>query len=156
MSVESGWEKVLPFFTEDLQALILDPTISDLMVNGTTGVYADRGGVIEHIPLTDEYSVERLEAGDPARSPDDGPGPHASEPHPQYPDAGWLTCGGGWSTVRNRRSITHHPQIQPVVYDRPTHREGKHAQGGAGQVVRSFCRRRTASSLAVQAQAKQR
>ena len=62
MSVESGWEKVLPFFTEDLQALILDPTISDLMVNGTTGVYADRGGVIEHIPLQDEYSSERLEA----------------------------------------------------------------------------------------------
>ena len=37
MSVESGWEKVLPFFSDDLQALILDPTISDLMVNGTTG-----------------------------------------------------------------------------------------------------------------------
>jgi pilus assembly protein CpaF len=62
VSVESGWEKVLPFFTEDLQALILDPTISDLMVNGTTGVYADRGGVIEHVPLTSEYSIERLEA----------------------------------------------------------------------------------------------
>ena len=62
MSVESGWEKVLPFFSDDLQALILDPTISDLMVNGTTGVYADRGGVIERIPLQDEYSSERLEA----------------------------------------------------------------------------------------------
>ena len=63
MSVESGWEKVLPFFSDDLQALILDPTISDLMVNGTTGVYADRGGVIEHIPVTDAFDVERLEAG---------------------------------------------------------------------------------------------
>lgn len=62
MSVESGWEKVLPFFTEDIQALILDPTISDLMINGATGVYADRGGVIEHVPLTSEYSIERLEA----------------------------------------------------------------------------------------------
>ena len=62
MSVESGWEKVLPFFTPDLQALILDPTISDLMINGTTGVYADRGGVVEHIPLASEYSIERLEA----------------------------------------------------------------------------------------------
>ena len=38
MSIESSWEKVLPFFSEELQALILDPTISDLMVNGTTGV----------------------------------------------------------------------------------------------------------------------
>ena len=62
MSVESAWEKVLPVFTEDLQALILDPTISDLMINGTTGVYADRGGVIEHVPLSNEYRVERLEA----------------------------------------------------------------------------------------------
>lgn len=62
MSVESGWEKVLPFFEEELQALILDPTISDLMINGTTGVYADRGGVVEHIQLTNTYSVERLEA----------------------------------------------------------------------------------------------
>jgi pilus assembly protein CpaF len=62
VSVESGWEKVLPFFSDDLQALILDPTISDLMVNGTTGVYADRGGVIEHIPVQDELDIDRLEA----------------------------------------------------------------------------------------------
>jgi pilus assembly protein CpaF len=62
MSVESCWEKVLPFFEDELQALIMDPTISDLMVNGTTGVYADRGGVVEHIELTNAYSVERLEA----------------------------------------------------------------------------------------------
>lgn len=62
MSVESGWEKVLPFFEDELQALILDPTISDLMINGTTGVYADRGGVVEHIELSNAYSVERLEA----------------------------------------------------------------------------------------------
>ena len=62
MSIESGWEKVLPFFEDELRALIMDPTISDLMVNGTTGVYADRGGVVEHIELTNTYSVERLEA----------------------------------------------------------------------------------------------
>lgn len=61
-NVSSAWEKVLPFFEEELQALILDTTISDLMINGTTGVYADRGGVVEHIPLTNSYSVERLEA----------------------------------------------------------------------------------------------
>jgi len=57
-----GWEKVLPFFEEELRALILDTTISDLMINGVTGVYADRGGVVEHIPLANTYSVERLEA----------------------------------------------------------------------------------------------
>ena len=60
--VSNAWEKVLPFFEEELQALILDSTISDLMINGATGVYADRGGVVEHIPLTNSYSVERLEA----------------------------------------------------------------------------------------------
>jgi pilus assembly protein CpaF len=62
MSAASGWEKVLPFFEDELQALILDNNISDLMINGTTGVYADRGGVVEHIPLKNAYSVERLEA----------------------------------------------------------------------------------------------
>jgi pilus assembly protein CpaF len=62
MSVESGWEKVLPFFEDELQALITDPSISDLMINGTTGVYADRDGLVEHIELANAYSVERLEA----------------------------------------------------------------------------------------------
>ena len=33
------------------------------MINGTTGVFADRGGVIEHIPLDKTCTaVERLEA----------------------------------------------------------------------------------------------
>jgi pilus assembly protein CpaF len=62
MSTAHAWEKVLPFFEDDLQELILDPSISDLMINGTTGVYADRGGIVEHIPLRNSYSVERLEA----------------------------------------------------------------------------------------------
>jgi pilus assembly protein CpaF len=62
VSLESGWEKVLPFFEDDLQALILDSTISDLMINGITGVYADRNGVVEHVELANSYSVERLEA----------------------------------------------------------------------------------------------
>ena len=62
MSTQSAWENVLPFFEEELQELILDPTISDLMINGVTGVYADRGGVVEHVPLRNSYSVERLEA----------------------------------------------------------------------------------------------
>jgi pilus assembly protein CpaF len=62
MSAAEGWEKVLPFFPEEIVALILDPTISDLMINGVTGVYADRGGVIDHVALHEEFSVERLEA----------------------------------------------------------------------------------------------
>jgi pilus assembly protein CpaF len=62
VSAAEGWEKVLPFFPEEIVTLILDPTISDLMINGVTGVYADRGGVIEHIELQEEFSVERLEA----------------------------------------------------------------------------------------------
>jgi pilus assembly protein CpaF len=40
---------ILPFFPEELRELLLDPSISDLMINGTTGVYADRGGVVEHM-----------------------------------------------------------------------------------------------------------
>lgn len=57
-----SFELILPFFPEELRALLLDPSISDLMINGTSGVYADRGGTIEKIPLTTPYSNERLQA----------------------------------------------------------------------------------------------
>jgi pilus assembly protein CpaF len=61
MNVYGDWEKVLPFFPDELQAVILDPTISYLVINGINGVYADRGGVVEHIPLREKYTIERLE-----------------------------------------------------------------------------------------------
>jgi pilus assembly protein CpaF len=57
-----SFELILPFFPEELRALLLDPSISDLMINGTSGVYADRGGAIEKIPLTTPYTNERLQA----------------------------------------------------------------------------------------------
>lgn len=57
-----SFELILPFFPEELRALLLDPSISDLMINGTSGVYADRGGSIEKIPLLTPYSNERLQA----------------------------------------------------------------------------------------------
>lgn len=57
-----SFELILPFFPEELRTLLLDPSISDLMINGSAGVYADRGGVVEHIPLKTPYSNERLQA----------------------------------------------------------------------------------------------
>jgi pilus assembly protein CpaF len=57
-----SFELILPFFPEELRALLLDPSISDLMINGTTGVYADRGGVVEQITLSAPYSNDRLQA----------------------------------------------------------------------------------------------
>lgn len=57
-----SFELILPFFPEELRTLLLDPSISDLMINGTSGVFADRGGRIEHIPLTTPYTNERLQA----------------------------------------------------------------------------------------------
>jgi pilus assembly protein CpaF len=57
-----SFDLILPFFPEELQALFLDPSISDLMINGTTGVFADRGGVIDHIPLTRKFTNDRLQA----------------------------------------------------------------------------------------------
>jgi pilus assembly protein CpaF len=56
------YDLILPFFPEEIRKLLLDPTISDLMVNGTTGVYADKNGVLEHIPLSEPYTNERLTA----------------------------------------------------------------------------------------------
>jgi pilus assembly protein CpaF len=57
-----SFELILPFFPEELRALLLDPSISDLMINGTTGVYADRNGVVEHIALSMSYTNDRLQA----------------------------------------------------------------------------------------------
>jgi pilus assembly protein CpaF len=55
-----SWDLVLGFFPEEVQRLILDSTISDLMINGTTGVYADRNGVVEQIPLSCALTTETL------------------------------------------------------------------------------------------------
>jgi pilus assembly protein CpaF len=57
-----SYELILPFFPEELRELLLDPSISDLMINGTTGVFADRDGVVERIPLATPYTNERLQA----------------------------------------------------------------------------------------------
>ena len=38
-------------FPEELRDLLLDPSISDLMINGSNGVFADRNGVLQCIPL---------------------------------------------------------------------------------------------------------
>jgi pilus assembly protein CpaF len=57
-----SYQLILPFFPEELRDLLLDPSISDLMINGTTGVYADRGGIVQPIPLKTPYTSERLQA----------------------------------------------------------------------------------------------
>jgi pilus assembly protein CpaF len=57
-----SFELILPFFPDELRTLLLDPSISDLMINGTTGVFADKGGVVEHIPLSTPYTNDRLQA----------------------------------------------------------------------------------------------
>jgi pilus assembly protein CpaF len=57
-----SYELILPFFPEELRGLLLDPSISDLMINGTTGVFADRNGVVEQIRLKHPYTNERLQA----------------------------------------------------------------------------------------------
>jgi pilus assembly protein CpaF len=57
-----SFDLILPFFPEELRALLIDPSISDLMINGTTGVFADRAGVIDHVPLAQGFTNERLQA----------------------------------------------------------------------------------------------
>jgi pilus assembly protein CpaF len=57
-----SFDLILPFFPEELRGLLLDPSISDLMINGTSGVFADRNGVVEQIALSQPYTNERLQA----------------------------------------------------------------------------------------------
>jgi pilus assembly protein CpaF len=57
-----SYHLILPFFPEEIRDLLLDSSISDLMINGTSGVFADRSGVVQRIPLTTPYTNERLQA----------------------------------------------------------------------------------------------
>src|SRR6201992_3749858 len=57
-----SFELILPFFPDELRGLFRDPSISDFMINGTTGLFADKGGVVEHIPLSMPYTNDRLQA----------------------------------------------------------------------------------------------
>lgn len=55
-----SYEQILPYFPPEIQTLLLDDTISDLMINGTRGVFADRKGVVEQVTVREPYSNERL------------------------------------------------------------------------------------------------
>ena len=57
-----SYNLILPFFPEEIRVLLLDPSISDLMINGTSGVYADRAGVVEQVKLSEAYTNARLTA----------------------------------------------------------------------------------------------
>jgi pilus assembly protein CpaF len=57
-----SYHLILPFFSEEIRDLLLDSSISDLMINGTSGVFADRGGVVQRIQLATPYTNERLQA----------------------------------------------------------------------------------------------
>jgi len=57
-----SYHLILPFFPEELRDLLLDPSISDLMINGSNGVFADRNGVLQCIPLETHCTNERLQA----------------------------------------------------------------------------------------------
>ncbi len=57
-----SYDLILPFFPEEIRVLLMDPSISDLMINGVSGVYAERSGQIEHVKLAEAYTNERLTA----------------------------------------------------------------------------------------------
>ena len=44
-----AFELILPFFPEALQALILDPAVTDLCINGSSGVYVERQGIMARV-----------------------------------------------------------------------------------------------------------
>jgi pilus assembly protein CpaF len=57
-----SFELILPFFPAELRILLLDNSVSDLMIVGTKGVWVDRNGIIEEIRLSQPYTTERLQA----------------------------------------------------------------------------------------------
>jgi Flp pilus assembly CpaF family ATPase len=109
-----SYELILPFFPEELRELLLDPSISDLMINGTTGVFADRNGIVEHIELRAPYTNERLQAAIErvARIL----GPYRAESDSQYALARRLARSRCWAAFIVLWPNAHRPQIQPLVY----------------------------------------
>ena len=110
-----SYELILPFFPEELRELLLDPSISDLMINGTTGVFADRNGVVEHIalqrPIRTSGCRRRLSAWRAFSARTSRP-----ESDPQYALARWLARGRCRPAFIGLWTDAHRPQIQPLVY----------------------------------------
>ena len=44
-----SFELILPFFPPEIQELIMDPTVSDLCINGDRSVFVERNGVMAHV-----------------------------------------------------------------------------------------------------------
>ena len=122
-----SYELILPFFTPELQGLLLDPSISDLMVNGTTGVYADRQGIVRHIPLAVPYDNDRLMAANRAHCSAAWTGLDSPEPDSQYPSTGRLTRSCCGTASVGPRTNADHPQIQSVVHKRRVDRIRQYA-----------------------------
>ena len=111
-----SYELILPFFPEELRELLLDPSISDLMINGTTGVFADRNGVVEHIELANAVHERAAAGGHRARGAHSRPGPYRAESDPQYALAGWLARGRRRPAIIGLWPNAYSPQIQPLVH----------------------------------------
>ena len=124
------------------------------MVNGTTGVYADRGGVIEHIPLSNEYSVERLEAAIQRVARMMGQDLTHQNPilNTRMPDGSRVAVVGAPSAIGGP-SLTIRKFNQWFTTDQLIEK-GSMPERCATRLFRSSCRRRTASSRAEQAQAR--
>ena len=87
-----SWDLVLGFFPEEVQRLILDATISDLMINGTTGIFADRNGVVEPIPIASVLTTENVAGGHSADCTEAWPESIRSEPHSEHSAPGRIAC----------------------------------------------------------------
>ena len=113
-----SFELILPFFPEELRALLLDPSISDLMINGTSGVYADRGGSIEKIALTTPYTNERLQAAIERVARILGQDLTSQNPvlNTRLPDGSSVAVVGAPSL--DQRPDLHRSEIQSLVYVR--------------------------------------
>ncbi len=59
-----SYDLIFRSFQKKFENCCIDPTISDLMINGTSGVYADRAGMVEHVKLSKAYTNETSDSCD--------------------------------------------------------------------------------------------
>ena len=106
-----NYDLILPFFPAEIQTLLLDPTISDLMINGTNGVYADRGGISEEVQLSVPFTRERLTAAIERIARILGQDLTTSKSYPQHTPPGWFARCSGRPARIYHRTLPHHSKI---------------------------------------------
>ena len=104
-----SWEVIIPFL-RPIESLILDPDISDILVNGPHHVFIEKFGEMQLVPgvTVNEKSLQVAIRNIARQLGDDI---SEEKPHPRRPPARRFTGNGRHPAVFGQRHIPCHPEI---------------------------------------------